>query len=310
MADQELKNPWTPPLLEAKKGKKVAVIGSGPAGLTAALRLAQWGYDVTVHEALPVAGGMMAVGIPEYRLPRDILNAEIDNVRRAGAKIVLNSRLGRDITVDQLLDRDGYSAVSWPLGRKRAVACAWKGETLPGVLGGTDFLRDVALHNPPDMTGKRVAVVGGGNTAIDAARTAMRLGAADVHWCTVVRAKRCPPRNWKWKKLSKRASPALFGQPHADRGQWQGGSIELVQQELGEFDTSARRRPKPIEAPSMSCRWMWSSPRLAEHRCGLRCRLRHHLPARYDSGSEQEPGYGACRRVCRGAMRCSVPPPW
>ena len=99
MADQEIKNPWTPEQTEAQKGKKVAVIGSGPAGLTSALRLAQWGYDVTVHEALPVAGGMMAVGIPDYRLPRDILNIEIDNVRRAGVEIKLNSKLGRDFTV-------------------------------------------------------------------------------------------------------------------------------------------------------------------------------------------------------------------
>jgi len=90
MADQEIANPWTPPLLEPKKGKKVAIIGAGPAGLTAALRLAQWGYDVTVHEALPVAGGMMAVGIPEYRLPREILEVEIENVKRAGVEIVLN----------------------------------------------------------------------------------------------------------------------------------------------------------------------------------------------------------------------------
>ncbi len=130
MADQELANPWTPPLLEPKKGKKIAIIGSGPAGLTAALRLAQWGYDVAVHEALPVAGGMMAVGIPEYRLPREILEVEIENVKRAGVEIVLNSKLGRDVTVDGLLSDDRYDALILAIGAQTSRSLRIPGEDL------------------------------------------------------------------------------------------------------------------------------------------------------------------------------------
>ena len=248
MADQELQHPWTPELLEPKKGKKVAVVGSGPAGLTAALRLAQWGYDVTIHEALPVAGGMMAVGIPEYRLPRDILNAEIDNVRRAGVQIVLNSRLGRDITLDQLLDRDGYSAVVLAIGAQKSRGLRVEGETLPGVLGGTDLLRDVALHNPPDLAGKRVAVVGGGNTAIDAARTAMRLGASEVHLVYRRTRQEMPAQALEVEEAEQEGLKLHFlVNPTRIVGNGQVEGIELIKQSLGEFDNSARRRPVPID---------------------------------------------------------------
>ncbi|NLG28543.1 MAG: FAD-dependent oxidoreductase, partial [Chloroflexi bacterium] len=248
MADQEIKNPWTPELLEPKKGKKVAVVGAGPAGLTAALRLQQWGYDVTIHEALPVAGGMMAVGIPEYRLPRDILNVEIDNVRRAGAQIVLNSRLGRDFSIDQLLDHDGYSAVVLAIGAQKSRGLRVEGEDLPGVLGGTDFLRDVALHNPADLAGKRVAVVGGGNTAIDAARTAMRLGATEVHLIYRRTRQEMPAQALEVEEAEQEGLQLHFLQnPTRIVGNGKVEGIELVLQELGEFDNSARRRPRPIE---------------------------------------------------------------
>jgi len=116
MADHEVKRPWTPPIYGGPKRERVAVIGAGPAGLTAALRLAQQGYSVTVFEKLPVAGGMMAVGIPDYRLPRDILDHEINNVRRAGVEIQCNQALGCDFTLDELLDGKGYSAVVLAIG--------------------------------------------------------------------------------------------------------------------------------------------------------------------------------------------------
>ncbi|NLG49486.1 MAG: FAD-dependent oxidoreductase [Chloroflexi bacterium] len=248
MADQELKNPWTPARKEPKKGKKVAVVGSGPAGLTSALRLAQWGYDVTVHEALPVAGGMMAVGIPEYRLPKDILNVEIDNVRRAGVEIVLNSRLGRDFTIDQLMDEDGYDAVVLAIGAQVSRAMRVPGEDLEGVLGGTEFLQDVALGNAPNLAGKRVAVVGGGNTAIDAARTAMRLGASEVHLVYRRTRDAMPAQDLEVEEAEEEGLQLHFlVNPSRIVGNGKVEGLELVRQELGDFDSSARRRAQPIE---------------------------------------------------------------
>ncbi|MHB0857531.1 MAG: FAD-dependent oxidoreductase [Anaerolineae bacterium] len=247
MADQEIGNPWTPALEEPKKGKKVAVVGSGPAGLTAALRLAQWGYAVTVHEALPMAGGMMAVGIPDYRLPRDILNIEIDNIRRAGVEIVLNSKLGRDITVDGLLEKDGYDAVVLAIGAQVSRSLRVPGEDKEGVLGGTEFLKQVALGQAPDMAGKRVVVVGGGNTAIDAARTAMRLGASEVS-IVYRRAREDMPAQKLEIHEAEQEGLKIFclTNPIQVLGNGKVEGIELVLQELGDFDDSARRRPNPI----------------------------------------------------------------
>ena len=144
MADHEIEKPWTPKKWKGPKDKKVAVIGAGPAGLTAALRLAQMGYGVTVFEKLPVAGGWMAVGIPEYRLPRNILNKEIDNIKRAGVEIRLNQALGKDFTVDDLLDKQGYSAVVLAIGATKSRRLGISGEDLPGVYHGTEFLKDVS----------------------------------------------------------------------------------------------------------------------------------------------------------------------
>ncbi len=247
MADQEADHPWTPATAPAN-GKKVAVIGSGPAGLTASLRLAELGYRVTVHEALPVAGGMMAVGIPEYRLPRETLNAEIEAIRRAGVEIVLNSRLGRDVTIDSLMDADGCHAVLLALGAQNSREMRVPGEDLEGVWGGTEFLQRVALHDAPDMAGKRVAVVGGGNTAIDAARTAMRLGASEVHLVYRRTRQEMPAQELEIHEAEEEGLRihALVN-PTRIVGNGKVEGLELIRQELGEFDESARRRPNAIE---------------------------------------------------------------
>ena len=246
MADQELAHPWTPPLLDSPKTDRVAVVGAGPAGLTAALRLAQQGYRVTVFEKLPVAGGMMAVGIPEYRLPRDILNVEIDNIRRAGVEIRCNQALGRDFTLDSLF-AEGYRAVVLAIGAHQSGRLRIAGEDQAGVVHGVDFLRAVALGQPPDLTGRRVGVVGGGNVAIDAARTAWRLGASQVH--ILYRRRREDMPAYKEEIQAAEEEGILFHfltNPTRVLGDGQVTGVECLKHTLGEFDRSGRRRPVPL----------------------------------------------------------------
>jgi NADH-quinone oxidoreductase subunit F len=247
MADHEMGVPWTPPIFGEPKGKKVAVIGSGPAGLTAALRLAQQGYQAVVFEKLPVAGGMMAVGIPEYRLPRDILNLEIDHIRRAGVEIRLNQELGRDMTIEGLLGLDGYSAVVLALGAHKEQRLRIPGEDLPGVLHGTRFLRDVSLGNPPDVKDKRVAIVGGGPVALDVARTALRLGASKVH--VVYRRTKAEMPAWADEIRAADHEGVQFHcltNPIGVVGDTCVTGLECQAQRLHSFDESSRRRPEPI----------------------------------------------------------------
>jgi NADH-quinone oxidoreductase subunit F len=248
MADHEADIPWTPKPLEEKKEEKVAIVGSGPAGLTAALRLAQKGYPVTVFEALPVAGGMMTVGIPDYRLPQDVLKAEIENIERAGVEIKLNTALGRDFTLGDLLERDGYSAVILAIGAHESRELGIPGEDKEGVYHGTKFLCDIALGKAPDLSGKRVAVVGGGDTAIDAARSAWRLGAGEVH--LVYRRSRSdmPAIDEEVEAAEEEGIQFHFlTNPVSVLGDdARVTGVELARQQLGKFDSSGRRRPEPI----------------------------------------------------------------
>ena len=172
-ADQVDLGSFAPPLVEAKS-EKVAIIGSGPAGLTCAYHLALKGYRPTIFEALPKAGGMLRVGIPDYRLPKDVLDQEIDNILRLGVELKTNTALGRDFTLDGLLD-EGYKAVFLGIGCHVGKPLGIPGEDAQGVIQGVEFLR---RHNlgEPQTVGKRLAVIGGGNVAIDVACTARRLG--------------------------------------------------------------------------------------------------------------------------------------
>jgi heterodisulfide reductase subunit A len=161
-----------------RRGEKVAIIGSGPAGLTASYYLTLKGYRVTVFEALPVPGGMLRVGIPDYRLPKDVLQKEINHIIKLGVEIRLNSRAGRDFTVEKLFE-EGYRAVFLATGTHRAYRLNIQGEDAEGVLFGVDFLREINLGKEVRV-GKKVIVIGGGNVAIDVARSAKRKGAEEV----------------------------------------------------------------------------------------------------------------------------------
>ena len=173
LADTAFKHGRRVTMRREKKTEKVAVIGSGPAGMTCAYHLARMGYAVTVFEALPVLGGMLRVGIPEYRLPKKILEAEIDQILELGVTTEINRRFGENL---QQKDLKEYAAIFFALGNHVSKKLGVPGENEEGAMSGVEFLRKVSLGKEVP-TGKKVVIIGGGNTAIDAARTALRLGA-------------------------------------------------------------------------------------------------------------------------------------
>ncbi|MGE5541695.1 MAG: NADH-quinone oxidoreductase subunit NuoF, partial [Bacillota bacterium] len=234
-------------------GKKVAIVGSGPAGLTAAHYLALKGHQVTVFEALPVAGGMLAVGIPEYRLPKKLLAAEIESIRHLGVEIKTGVRIGKDITVGQL-KKQGYAAVFVAIGAHSDQKLGIEGEDLEDVVSGVKFLRDLNLGKDPGVKGKKVAVIGGGNVAMDAARSALRLGASEV---TVVYRRRkedmpAIPTEIE-EAMHEGVEFAFLAAPARVTGA--GGKVttlECQRMNLGEFDKSGRRRPVPAEGATFA----------------------------------------------------------
>ncbi|MDR2501748.1 MAG: (2Fe-2S)-binding protein, partial [Oscillospiraceae bacterium] len=175
--DLSLPHPYMPDCAP-DSGKTVAVVGGGPYGLSAAYFLRRRGHAVTIFDAMPRLGGMLRYGIPEYRLPKSVLDKEISLIEKMGVKIVTNTRVGRDITLEAL--RNKFDAVCVGIGAWLSTGTGASGEDLPGVIGGIDFLRAVVRGETIEM-GKTVAVVGGGNTAMDACRTAVRLGASRVY---------------------------------------------------------------------------------------------------------------------------------
>ncbi len=246
MADQLIAEPWTPPKLARDKNVKVAVVGAGPCGLTAALRLAQRGYRVTVFERMPQPGGMMTYGIPTYRLPRDVLFTEIDHIRRAGVEIRCGVELGMDITVKSLKG-EGYQAIILAVGAHRSRSLDIPGEDKPGVIHAIHLLRDVASGQSPDLAGKRVVVIGGGDSAMDAARTALRLGAKEVH-VAYRREKGDMPANKEEIEAAAEEGVQFhfLVTPVAVLGNRHVTGVRLQRQRLGDFDSSGRRRPMPV----------------------------------------------------------------
>lgn len=164
---------------EADRPERIAVVGSGPAGAQAALDLRREGYDVTIYEKHPVVGGMLYVGIPSYRLPREVINAEYSLLHRLGIKIKLATEVGKDISFQELTEQ--YDGVIIAVGAHKGFKLPVNGKDLPGAIQAVDFLREVSLTGTYKGFGKRVTVIGGGNVALDSARTAVRLGAEKVH---------------------------------------------------------------------------------------------------------------------------------
>ncbi len=226
-------------------GRRVAIVGSGPTGLTAAWQLARKGYSVRILEAAPVAGGFLRLGIPSYRLPESVVERDIDNVRAAGVEIVTDTVV-RDIAA---LKEDGFDAVLVATGTHKSLGLGVPGEDRLGVLGGTDFLRKVKLGTPMDLGGRNVVVVGGGNVAMDAARTARRLGAASVTVAYRRGREEMPAHHVEADDTEREGVRFSFQvAPVEVTGNAQGAvdSLRCTRMRLGEPDASGRRRPEPI----------------------------------------------------------------
>ena len=238
-------------------GEKVAVIGSGPSGLACASDLAKWGYDVTIFEALHKAGGVLEYGIPEFRLPKDtVLKREIEEVKALGVKIETNVIVGRTITIDSLMDDEGFKAVFVGTGAGLPKFMGIPGENLCGVFSANEFLTRNNLmkafredYLTPIHTGKRVCVVGGGNVAMDAARTALRLG-AEVHIVYRRTEAELPARKEEvHHALEEGIVFDMLTNPVEIIGDDKGWvkSLKCIRMELGDPDESGRRSPVPVE---------------------------------------------------------------
>jgi len=241
-----------PSFLEKAKTERVAVVGAGPAGLNAAYHLGRRGYPVTIYEALPVAGGMLAVGIPDYRLPRKILENDIRFICQHGIEIQTGKALGRDFTIEDLFKR-GFKAVFLAMGAHRDQKMNLPGEEAEGVFQGVDFLRRVNLGEGMKV-GRRVAVVGGGNVAIDAARTALRLGAEEV-MILYRRTRDEMPANAEEIEEAEHEKVKFHYLVAPTRILTQNGKvvgIECQRMQLGDFDASGRRRPIPVKGSEFS----------------------------------------------------------
>ena len=257
VADWAKENGIKPEAPAEKNGHKVAVIGSGPSGLTCAGDLAKLGYDVTIFEALHQAGGVLVYGIPEFRLPKDkVVKAEVENVKSLGVKIETNVIIGKSTTIDELLENEGFEAVFIGSGAGLPMFMGIPGEVSNGVFSANEYLTRSNLmkafredYDTPSVHGKKVAVIGGGNVAMDAARTALRLG-AEVHIVYRRSEEELPAR--KEEVHHAKEEGIIFDlltnpvEIVADEKGWV-KAVKCVRMELGEPDASGRRRPVVVE---------------------------------------------------------------
>ena len=229
------------------RNKNVAVIGSGPAGLSAAYFLALDGYQVSVYESMPEAGGMMRYGIPEHRLPRSVLDAEIENLKRYGIKIHTNTVVGRDLTMEELR-KGGASAIFLSTGAWKSLNLRVPGEDAEGVSDITSFLREVHLGKLKQIEGKAV-IIGGGHSALDGARVALRLGASEAHILyrrsraeMLAEPEEIEETEKEGVKIHFLVAPVKISEENG-----KASGIECIRTRLTEADTTGRRRPVPIE---------------------------------------------------------------
>lgn len=245
MKDLE-KGTWKPEIAPAT-GKKVAIVGGGPAGLTAAYFLKTYGHDVTIYDAMPNMGGMLRYGIPEYRLPKQVVDREVKEIEDLGVVMKNNVKVGEDITLDDI--RKDADATIIGIGCWESTGVGCPGDDAEGVLGGIDFLRRNILGTPDDIAGKNVAVVGGGNTSMDACRSAVRLGAKNVYVIYRRTRNEMPADDIEIEEAIEEGVQFKFltnpAEVISENGKVK--AIKLQIMELGEPDESGRRKPVPVE---------------------------------------------------------------
>jgi glutamate synthase (NADPH/NADH) small chain len=258
VADWDLAHPSPPPQVPPSSAKKVAVIGSGPAGLTCAGDLARYGHQVTIFESLHAPGGVLIYGIPEFRLPKHIVHAEVDYVRSLGVEVRLNMVIGKTYTLNELLNEQAYDAIFLGTGAGLPMFMHIPGENYNGVYSANEFLTRVNLMkaylfpdwDTPVKVGSRVAVIGAGNVAMDAARCAKRLGAEEVHIVYRRSPEEVPARAEEVHHAEEEGIIFDFltnpVEVYGDQKGWVRG-MRCIRMKLGEPDASGRRRPLPIE---------------------------------------------------------------
>ncbi len=319
VADWARENGIKPAAPADKNGKKVAVIGSGPSGLTCAGDLAKLGYDVTIFEALHKAGGVLVYGIPEFRLPKDrVVGPEVENVKALGVKIETDVIVGRTVKLDDLIEDEGFDAVFIGSGAGLPKFMGIPGETACGVLSANEYLTRNNLmkafnedYDTPIVRGKKVVVVGGGNVAMDAARTALRLG-AETHIVYRRSEEELPARVEEVHHAKEEGIIFdLLTNPVeilANENDWVTG-IKCIRMELGEPDASGRRRP--VEVPgsefTIECDTVIMSlgtspnPLISSTTKGLEINRRQCIVAAEDTGATSKEGVYAGGDAVTGA---------
>ncbi len=237
------------PEIKAETGKKVAVIGAGPGGLSAAWFLRQEGHAVDIYEASPNPGGMLRYGIPPYRLPNEVINSEVESITDLGVQIFYNRKLGKDLSYSEI--RENYHSMVLTIGSQAGTKVGCPGDDAENVFSGIDFLRNIEMTGQkPDFTGKTVAVVGGGNTAMDCCRTAKRLGASKVYVVYRRTEKEMPANPIEIHESKVEGVEYLFLNNPVEILKDENGclkTMKIIRMELGEPDASGRRRPIPVE---------------------------------------------------------------